>query len=192
MSFRRFRRRGFRGGTRRGRVRPLWDRNNLSVSNLNGATTQAIVLGDPSILPGSAAGYDLRRTIQRVRLELYASVHASVVGTNGSIVVYQGLYMAGAGEPTRSPQCATNADAQVDWLDLWTSCCWVQAGVAQQYVMLPFDHCAMRDVRVKRKLDLDETLVFSYLAVAGSFAGTIGADGTITGQVSILWSGAPT
>lgn len=177
---RRFRRtRGFR---RRGPMaRPLWARNE-SVVTLD-ATLRSLIIVDPTVLPGSAAGFDYRRTILRCIIEPVWRPNAHATTTNSIIHcdVFWGLYVETIGN-VHDPRMISAGDRAADWMDLGVIGYTVNEVVSNQVMALtpaPGQTQALhRDIRVKRKINDDQQLILSF--VANIRVGTLDSgDGTI-------------
>lgn len=183
--FRRMRRR-FTRGRRRGR--PLWAR--ATVGATLDTTLRAIILADPTVLPGGASGFDYRRTVLRIRLLLQYNLQASfTVGVPSSSVIQCGISLASVGEPIRDPGMTLATDRATDWLDLWSVQTAHNNPPATATGFSPpvgVSEFFFRDVRVKRKVDADQVVLMSYKA--SNLASGSPMAGTILLSVSTLWT----
>jgi len=188
MAFRRMRRpRG------RKRTRVLWDRAFTGVPLLAFGTPTSQVIGDPTILPGSALGFDQNRTLRRIRLNVNIAFTNDIPGTPVTGEWICGVYVAQADSVVRSPGMSATDDLETDWLDLWLQPFKSDTTLsATNTVVYCYDHVANnRDIRVNRKLANDEVVVFS--AIPNAITGAIALDaGQIDLQQSLLWTASPT
>jgi len=189
MAFRRFRR---RGGPRRAKKKVLWDRAFTPISFLALGTPTSQVIGDPTILPGSAIGFDQNRTLERIRLNCYAAFSSDLpagLQVTGAFVC--GVYAAQADSTVRDPVFAATDDFETDWLDFWFMPFRTDSTLGPTDNVVFSVGAAERDIRVRRKLTNDEVIVF----VVNTFpaTGAIAMDaGIIMLQQSLLWTATPT
>jgi len=189
MAFRRMRR---RGGPRRVKSKVLWDRAATLVPIsplLNPVVAQ--VIGDPRILPGSAAGFDMWRTVRRILLNMNFTVELDVnTVVQGSMVC--GVYVGDRNAPVLDPLMNASGDLEGDWLDLWLVHFRTPAtGVQSQLYPVDGAEFTHRDIRVNRKLDIDDVVIFAANLATVSGAAII-SDGLMLLQQSLLWTAVPT
>jgi len=185
------RRRTSRG--RRPRVKVTWDRAFTFVPWLAFGTPTSQVIGDPTILPGSAVGFDQNRTLQRIRLNVYPAFSSDLpVGLQVTGAFICGVYCAQADSTVRDPTYATSTDdLETDWLDRWMMPFRTDStlGTTDNVVFSPLH--AERDIRVRRKLTNDEVIVF--VIMPAPTTGAIALDaGAILLDQSLLWTSTPT
>jgi len=189
MPFRRLRR---RGGPRR-RTKVLWDRATtlIGVDPLL-TPIAAQVIGDPRLLPGSAAGFDMFRTVRRVILTINSTLELDVNTTaQGSLLC--GVYVGDRNSVTLDPLFNSSDDLEGDWMDLWQFPMRTPAtGVQSQAIPSELSPMALqRDIRVNRKLDNDDVVIF-VANLATTSGAMILSGGTILLQQSLLWTATPT
>jgi len=114
MAFRRMRR-APRG---RRRTKTLWDRAVTLVEFEGGLDPMlAQTIGDPRILPGSLAGFDLLRTVRRIIVNMNFTMELDLnVVAQGDMVC--GIYVGDRNAPVISPLFLTSGELEADWLDL--------------------------------------------------------------------------
>jgi len=189
MAFRRMPRRP-RG---RRRTKVLWDRAFTGVPMLAFGTPTSQVIGDPTILPGSALGFDQNRTLRRIRLNVNIAFINDIPGTPVTGHFVCGVYVAQADSIVRNPAFSATDDLETDWLDLWMMPFKSDTTlIAANTVVYCYDHAHnSRDIRVNRKLANDEVVVFT--CIPNSLTGAIAFDsGQIDLQQSLLWTATPT
>jgi len=183
MASRRMRPRGRR------RTKVLWDRAWSIVPLLAFGTPTSQVIGDPTILPGSAVGFDQNRTIRRIRLNCHVGFSNDLPPQAITGVYIFGVYVADSDSPVRSPGMTTSQDVETDWLDLWQTELVLDAvGVGSQTLQTKNME---RDIRVNRKLTNDENIVFTALPATEQGAIALNT-GFILLQQSLLWTATPT
>jgi len=186
------RQRSFRRG-RGPRSRVLWDRLlGLDAIQQPGVTT-ALTLGDPRLLPGSLAGFDMNRTLRRCKLEVNWAVDLDVNVIAWGEMVF-GVCIIGRNEPVPSPLMLTSNDQEVDWLDLWNVPAYTYSSTTTTSTWLPAPNASsalFRDIRTQRKLDIDQVvvLVMDFNVLTGAL---IVAQGLLSTQMSLLWTASPT
>jgi len=189
MAFRRMRR-APRG--RRQRTKVLWDRAFTFVPFLAFGTPTSQVIGDPTILPGSAIAFDQNRTLQRIRLNVYAAFTSDIpAGLQVTGCFACGVYAAQADSTVRNPTYTATDDLETDWMDRWLMPYRTDSTLGPtDNVVFSVAH-AERDIRVRRKLSNDEVIVFTILPAPTT--GVIALDqGTILLDQSLLWTASPT
>jgi len=157
------------------------------------ATPTSQVIGDPTILPGSALGFDQNRTIRRIRLNVNAAFFNDIPGTPVTGEFICGVYVANSDSAVRSPAFASADDLETDWLDMWLMPFRSDTTLsATNTVVYAYDHVANnRDIRTNRKLENDEVIVFTM--IPNSLTGAIALDsGNVDLQQSLLWTATPT
>jgi len=189
MAFRRMRR-APRG---RRRTKTLWDRAVTLVEFEGGLDPMlAQTIGDPRILPGSLAGFDLLRTVRRIIVNMNFTMELDLnVVAQGDMVC--GIYVGDRNAPVISPLFLTSGELEADWLDLWLVP-WRTPATGNQSQAYPVDGSypsTHRDIRVNRKLDTDDVIIF--VASPSTVSGAIAvAGGFCTLQQSLLWTATPT
>jgi len=189
MAFRRMRR-APRG--RRPRTKVLWDRAFTFVPFLAFGTPTSQIIGDPTILPGSAASFDQNRTLQRIRLNVYAAFSNDIpagLSVTGAFIC--GVYAAQGDSTVRNPTYTAVDDLETDWLDRWMMPFRTDSslGTTDSAVFAPMH--AERDIRVRRRLTNDEVIVF--VCQPAPTTGAIVLDqGIILLDQSLLWTASPT
>lgn len=190
MPFRRMARRP-RG---RRRTKVLWDRALIDVPMLAFGTPTSQVIGDPTILPGSDPGFDLNRTVRRIILNVDMTFSNDLPSTPVSGDWVCGVYVANSDSTVRNPTFLATDDLEADWLDLWLM------PFRYDTTMLNTPHSQIavwdhvhghRDIRVNRKLENDEVIVF--VCFPNTLSGAIALDtGLVKLQMSLLWTAMPT
>jgi len=189
MAFRRMPRRP-RG---RKRTKVLWDRAFTIVPLLAFGTPTSQSIGDPTILPGSALGFDMNRTVRRIRLNVSIAFLNDIPATPVTGDWICGVYVANSDSTVRNPAFSATDDLEADWLDLWMmpfrSSLDLQTSNTVVYTYdAAHNH---RDIRVNRKLENDEIIVFT--CIPNATTGAISLDsGEINLQQSLLWTASPT
>jgi len=171
------------------RAKVLWDRAWSSIPILAFGTPTSQVIGDPTILPGSAVGFDQNRTVRRIRLNCAVGFSNDLPQQAITGVYIFGVYVADSDSTVRSPGMTTSQDVETDWLDLWQVELQLDvAGVGSQTL---FTRNTERDIRVNRKLTNDEVIVFTALPATSQGAIALNS-GFILLQQSLLWTASPT
>jgi len=185
MAFRRMR----RAPGRRRRAKVLWDRAFTVIPLLSFATPTSQVIGDPTILPGSAIGFDQNRTLRRVRLSCTVGFTNDLPqqAIHGSFIC--GVYCAQSDSIVRNPGIANSDDAETDWIDLWQQD--LMEDVAAVGSQSLYSRVVERDIRVNRKLTNDEVVVFTIIP-ATTFGAIALAQGNVLLHQSLLWTADPT
>jgi len=190
MAFRRMRR---RGGPRRAKTKVLWDRaaTLIGVDPLVNPVL-AQVIGDPRLLPGSLSGFDMLRTVRRIVLNINSTLELDVNSVaQGSLLC--GVYVGDRNAPVLDPLFNSSDDLEGDWMDLWMLPMRTPAtGVQSQAIPSELSPNALiRDIRVNRKLDNDDVIIFC-ANVATTSGAMILSGGTVLLTQSLLWTATPT
>jgi len=189
MAFRRMRR-APRG--RRQRTKVLWDRAFTVAPMLAFGTPTSQIIGDPTILPGSAPSFDQNRTLQRIRLNVYAAFSSDLpAGLQLTGAFICGVYAAQSDSTVRDPTYSTVDDLETDWLDRWMMPFRTDSTLGPtDNVVFAVTH-AERDIRVRRRLTNDEVIVFTILPAPTTGAIVLDVGNVLLDQ-SLLWTASPT
>jgi len=177
---------------RRPRQKVLWDRAFTPIAMLAFGTPTSQVIGDPTILPGSAIGFDQNRTLRRIRLNCYAAFSNDLpagLQTVGAFVC--GVYAAQADSTVRDPVFGATDDVETDWLDFWYMPFRTDSTLGPTDNVVFSTVHAERDIRVRRKLTNDEVIVFTMNTFPATGAIALDA-GIIMLHQSLLWTASPT
>lgn len=115
-----------------------------------------LTIGDPTILPGGAPGFDQARTVKRIRLRIDAEVILTAAAL-AQASWWAGVYVAGVGEPLRDPTTNVTTDSATDWMDWWQMRTVSGNGQAAGTVLFPMYDALdwNRDIRVARRVNYD-------------------------------------
>jgi len=177
---------------RRARTKLVWDRAFTFTPMLAFGTPISQIIGDPTILPGSAPSFDQNRTLQRIRLNVFgAFVNDIAIGLPVSGVWVCGVYAAQGDSTVRNPTYTAVDDLETDWMDRWYMPFFSDTTLGTTAAGIVCRAHAERDIRVRRKLTNDEVIVF--VAQIAPLIGAVVLDsGNFALDQSLLWTASPT